>query len=105
MCQNGGVCHPQNGTCACPPGYTGDLCEMKCQVGLYGLGCRNPCMCSNNSLSCDHVTGQCNCRLPWRGKSILYDFFLYPFYSPPLTPENRSIKNTSRHFKNIKKKN
>lgn len=34
-CENGGECDKQNGTCVCPPGYTGNLC----QDGRSGHSC------------------------------------------------------------------
>lgn len=34
-CENGGECDKQNGTCVCPPGYTGNLC----QAGRSGHSC------------------------------------------------------------------
>lgn len=39
QCHHGGTCHPQDGSCFCPPGWTGHLC-------LEGTNRRRaPCLC------------------------------------------------------------
>ena len=56
------------GTCTCPPGYMGELCERKCESGWFGLECSLVCNChDDNSVGCDPVTGACLCKPEWGG--------------------------------------
>jgi len=56
------------GTCTCPPGYMGELCERKCESGWFGLECSLVCNChDDNSIGCDPVTGACLCKPEWGG--------------------------------------
>lgn len=50
------------GTCACPPGFTGDTCVQECPLGWYGPGCQSPCKCEHQC-PCDPQTG--NCSVNW----------------------------------------
>ncbi|XP_038066579.1 uncharacterized protein LOC119736637 [Patiria miniata] len=46
VCLNGGVCDDRNGDCICPPGFSGDLCEMPVGPNRFGqsgsFGCYSP---------------------------------------------------------------
>ncbi|KAL1449846.1 hypothetical protein WDU94_002318 [Cyamophila willieti] len=41
FCLNGGVLREE--TCVCPPGFTGDTCEIACGRNFYGQQCSNEC--------------------------------------------------------------
>ncbi|KAL1449807.1 hypothetical protein WDU94_002281 [Cyamophila willieti] len=45
-CFNGG--HLRNDTCACPPGFTGNQCELPCGRNRFGLTCSSICSKSIN---------------------------------------------------------
>ena len=71
------------GTCTCSPGYTGDLCQNRCEKGYFGFNCSQNCQCDDdNSIDCDHVTGRCRCKPEWRG---LYYLALYTFLQKIIT--------------------
>ncbi|XP_016016649.1 N-acetylglucosamine-1-phosphodiester alpha-N-acetylglucosaminidase isoform X2 [Rousettus aegyptiacus] len=59
QCQNGAACDPAQGTCTCPPGFTGDTCVQECPLGWHGPGCQKPCECEHQC-PCDPQTGSCN---------------------------------------------
>lgn len=61
-----GTCNPHDGTCECPPGYYGYLCDNPCPSGWHGPGCGLKCLCGNGA-ACDHQTGQCRCSPGWTG--------------------------------------
>ncbi|XP_069942604.1 uncharacterized protein [Cherax quadricarinatus] len=42
-CLHGGQCHPQTGTCVCPPGFIGDKCQYACLQGKFGAECQLGC--------------------------------------------------------------
>lgn len=59
------------GTCTCGAGFTGELCEHKCDSGQFGVDCDQKCQCAiGNYISCDPVNGNCICKPEWKG--ILY---------------------------------
>ncbi|XP_039741217.1 N-acetylglucosamine-1-phosphodiester alpha-N-acetylglucosaminidase isoform X2 [Pteropus medius] len=62
QCQNGAACDLAQGTCTCPPGFTGDTCVQECPLGWHGPGCQKPCECEHQC-PCDPQTGSCN--LTW----------------------------------------
>ena len=45
---------------------TNDITCSACQVGYFGEGCTQQCVCSNNA-DCDHISGECRCKSGWRG--------------------------------------
>ncbi|KAB1251081.1 N-acetylglucosamine-1-phosphodiester alpha-N-acetylglucosaminidase, partial [Camelus dromedarius] len=59
QCHNGATCDPVQGTCTCPPGFTGDTCVQECPLGWYGPGCQSPCKCEHQC-PCDPQTGNCS---------------------------------------------
>ncbi|XP_058426093.1 N-acetylglucosamine-1-phosphodiester alpha-N-acetylglucosaminidase isoform X2 [Diceros bicornis minor] len=59
QCQNGATCDPVQGTCTCPPGFTGDACVQECSLGWHGPGCQRPCECEHQC-PCDPQTGNCS---------------------------------------------
>ncbi|KAG8506473.1 N-acetylglucosamine-1-phosphodiester alpha-N-acetylglucosaminidase [Galemys pyrenaicus] len=59
LCHNGASCDPVQGTCSCPPGFTGDTCMQECPLGWHGPGCQQPCRCEHQC-PCDPQTGNCS---------------------------------------------
>ncbi|KAK3873550.1 hypothetical protein Pcinc_021450 [Petrolisthes cinctipes] len=47
-CENGGLCHPQTGSCLCAPGFQGTTCQNACENGYFGSSCA--LQCSETSL-------------------------------------------------------
>jgi len=62
ICYNGGVC--QNGTCNCPPGYSGDECEVDNNGDCAGVACYNGGTC---------VNGTCDCPPNYTGPNCQYE--------------------------------
>lgn len=59
-----------SGECFCPPGFGGVECKSPCAQGFYGRGCKTKCDCdANNTLSCDTITGKCECKKGWNGNA------------------------------------
>lgn len=52
-----GTCDPEDGSCMCPPGYHGDLCERPISQN---------CSCDKGAV-CYQNTGQCRCTPGWTG--------------------------------------
>lgn len=49
-CKNDGQCDPVNGSCVCPPGWTGPTCEEgACPVNRYGPQCECTCTCNGTN--------------------------------------------------------
>ncbi|KAK4315072.1 hypothetical protein Pmani_013686 [Petrolisthes manimaculis] len=42
-CENGGLCHPQTGSCLCAPGFQGTTCQNACEKGYFGSSCALQC--------------------------------------------------------------
>lgn len=47
-------------------GWRGHMCEEQCPGELYGVNCSNVCHCRNDA-SCNHVTGECQCKPGYKG--------------------------------------
>ncbi|KAF5920148.1 hypothetical protein HPG69_006419 [Diceros bicornis minor] len=60
QCRHGGTCHPQDGSCFCPPGWTGHLCLEGCSPGTFGANCSQACQCGSGE-RCHPETGACVC--------------------------------------------
>ncbi|KAK0067553.1 fibrillin-3 [Biomphalaria pfeifferi] len=62
-------------SCQCLDGYTQVSGQCKgCTEGTYGDSCSKTCSCTSaNTISCDKVTGQCNCKPGWTGSSCSDD--------------------------------
>ncbi|XP_006825197.1 uncharacterized protein LOC102804692 [Saccoglossus kowalevskii] len=67
-CYNGHTCKATEQTCDCSPGWQGNRCDETCNVGFYGDGCSEECMCENGG-TCHHVTGACTCTPGWIGNN------------------------------------
>lgn len=70
------------GTCTCGAGFTGELCEFKCDSGKFGLNCEQKCQCEiGNYFSCDPINGKCICKPEWKGifyiQLIIFHLFLF----------------------------
>ncbi|XP_022292579.2 uncharacterized protein LOC111103531 isoform X1 [Crassostrea virginica] len=46
---------PTTGTEACPIGFTGSDCEIKCRFPAYGVLCQSACNCTKDQ--CNHISG------------------------------------------------
>eukprot|EP00057_Strongylocentrotus_purpuratus_P008760 XP_011663234.1 PREDICTED: uncharacterized protein LOC100889872 [Strongylocentrotus purpuratus] len=51
-CYNGGICHPQSGTCICPPGFMGKNCLTACDGNRFGWECELKCGAGNALQAC-----------------------------------------------------
>ncbi|XP_063969892.1 uncharacterized protein LOC129282686 [Lytechinus pictus] len=72
-CYNGGICHPQSGTCICPPGFMGKNCLTACGKHLFGWECELECgagnvldACSGSQVCLPDPYG-CNCLSGYTG--------------------------------------
>lgn len=43
----------------CPPGRTGQECDVECDEDFFGQNCAQQCNCGNGE--CNKVTGECSC--------------------------------------------
>ncbi|XP_025082470.1 multiple epidermal growth factor-like domains protein 6 isoform X16 [Pomacea canaliculata] len=63
-------------TCLCVDGYylnASNLCQ-ECTNNTYGSNCSSKCLCDlANTVSCDHVTGNCTCETGWTGATCDLD--------------------------------
>uniref|UniRef100_A0A8C3QRL3 EGF-like domain-containing protein n=1 Tax=Cyanoderma ruficeps TaxID=181631 RepID=A0A8C3QRL3_9PASS len=86
-CLHNATCDPATGTCRCPAGRYGPLCEHSewwrrgqprlgawgtfpvpgCPPGFHGEGCRERCDCEHGA-GCDPATGRCRCPPGLRGE-------------------------------------
>nr|XP_054765361.1 uncharacterized protein LOC129272155 [Lytechinus pictus] len=72
-CYNGGICHPQSGTCICPPGFRGKNCLTACSKHRFGWDCELECgpgnvldACSGSQICLPDPYG-CNCLSGYTG--------------------------------------
>lgn len=70
-CRNGGICDKNQKKCRCQPGWTGVICESKCQPGRFGENCTQTCECFNGA-NCDHVTGKTSTVVPSSAAILIY---------------------------------
>ncbi|XP_031561815.1 uncharacterized protein LOC116297680 [Actinia tenebrosa] len=64
---NWGICDPFSGGCVCKSGSIGRVCRRsQCPNGTYVPGCNGNCKC-NNSATCYHGNGSCDCLPGWTG--------------------------------------
>lgn len=43
LCKNNSSCDPESGACICSRGWQGEDCNIPCDKGFYGLGCKQIC--------------------------------------------------------------
>ncbi|CAK5125610.1 unnamed protein product [Meloidogyne enterolobii] len=58
-CKNGGGCNYLRNKCECMPGWQGQLCELPCLEGTFGIECSQYCQCGG--ANCNSITGECLC--------------------------------------------
>ncbi|KFM74492.1 Multiple epidermal growth factor-like domains protein 6, partial [Stegodyphus mimosarum] len=59
-----------SGNCTCFTGWTGELCDIKCSNGSWGVMCKNMCTCAEG-ISCHYMTGKCMCDPGWTGSDCI----------------------------------
>lgn len=65
VCRNGGRCSSTGGdsfACACPPSWTGSVCNQS--VGCLNHGCKRSSLCAPSNVT----SYRCICPLGWRGR-------------------------------------
>ncbi|XP_025082455.1 multiple epidermal growth factor-like domains protein 6 isoform X4 [Pomacea canaliculata] len=77
-CVANSTCYNTNGSylCVCDTGYQthADGNCTECVNNYYGTNCSSQCQCDvTNTMSCDHVTGNCTCEEGWTGASCELD--------------------------------
>ncbi|PIO69265.1 EGF-like domain protein, partial [Teladorsagia circumcincta] len=85
-CVNGAKCNHVDGTCSCPAGYEGRLCNRLCVAGFWGLGCARNCSCASEFKQCDPHTGECAC-------PAAVDEYEVPYVNGVRSPEARVREN------------
>lgn len=74
FCSNGGFLDSVNATCICPPGFTGDFCEIACGRNSYGKKCSKSCSLTDSAckgmLLCTPSYG-CTCPTGYHGDQCL----------------------------------
>ena len=70
-----------------------------CSAGTFGPDCRGSCACNTqNSVSCDHVSGTCNCTAGWEGNACDVDIDECTAPSGVTCPANSSCINTAGSY-------
>ncbi|XP_062504844.1 uncharacterized protein LOC134181591 [Corticium candelabrum] len=64
--QAASTCNRFNGSCTCQPGFVGQFCESPCNIGNYGVGCKETCNCGAHG-TCDPRDGTCHCVAGYQG--------------------------------------
>ncbi|XP_065649882.1 uncharacterized protein LOC101236159 isoform X2 [Hydra vulgaris] len=62
------ICDHITGQYTCFPGLTGLFCDTECAEGKFGNNCMQLCDCDKNTEKCDKRTGECICKLGYKGE-------------------------------------
>ena len=70
-----------------------------CPAGTFGPDCSGSCTCNTqNSVSCDHVSGTCNCTAGWEGNACDVDIDECTAPSGVTCPANSNCINTAGSY-------
>ena len=70
-----------------------------CPAGTFGPDCSGFCTCNTqNSVSCDHVSGTCNCTAGWEGSACDVDIDECAAPSGVTCPANSNCINTAGSY-------
>lgn len=60
--------------------FQGPVCANRCPDGVWGNNCSELCDCFNGA-SCNHITGECECKPGYTGDRVCHYFIYYNYYN------------------------